>query len=89
MTNKALQNGKYDTIDGRIRSCNYFDLSMSQVVYERYAIRFGVNKLFDKDPPLVDTLTFPVASTLSNANTYPSIYDTLGRVFFLNLVANF
>ena len=88
-TNKALKNGSYDHIDGRIPSYSYFDLSASQVLYEHYTLRFGVNNLFDKDPPLVDTLTYPVASTLSNANTYPSIYDTLGRVFFLNLVANF
>lgn len=88
-TLKAAGKGATDFIDGRIPSYSYFDLTMSKVLYSHYTLRLGVNNIFDKSPPLVDTLTYPVASTLSNANTYPGTYDTLGRVLFLNVTATF
>ena len=88
-TLRAAANGAYDSIDARIPAYSYFDLTMAKTFEERYTLRLGVNNLFDKDPPVVDTLTYPVASTFSNANTYPGLYDTLGRVIFMSISAKF
>ena len=47
----------------------------------------GVNNIFDKDPPVLDTTSFPLTSQAGN--TYPAMYDPLGRTIFLNLSAKY
>ena len=46
---------------------------------------FGsVSNIFDKDPPLAVT-----GAPFGNGNTYPVVYDALGRRFSINLSASF
>ena len=42
--------------------------------------------MFDKDPPLVDLDYLP--SVFGNGNTFPQVYDTLGRYIFISLTAD-
>jgi len=49
--------------------------------------RLGVNNVLDKDPPIVPTANLP--PPFFNGNTYPQVYDTLGRYIFLNITADF
>ena len=63
----------------KIKAFNYFDLSMRTMVGENLELTFTVQNFLNKKPPIVGT---DVGSTLYNSgNTYPSLYDTLGRRF--------
>jgi hypothetical protein len=44
----------------------------------------------DKDPPIVDSNNLGVSSPpFGNANTYPVVYDSLGREVFIALSTRF
>jgi len=61
-----------------IKPYNYFDLNIAvRPPIEGLTIAFGVDNIFDKDPPLP---TNPGAF-----NTYPDTYDVLGRNFGLSI----
>lgn len=49
--------------------------------------RLGINNVLDKDPPLIGQDSCP--GVLCNGNTFPQVYDTLGRFVFLGLTADF
>ncbi len=72
---------------GHIASRDYFDLTTSYQVYKGIGLRLGVNNLFDKDPPILPTNA--LTSAFFNGNTYPQVYDTLGRFVFANITVDF
>ena len=90
---KDLQDGTYkDTLatDAHIPAYNYFDLAFNWRVMSKLSIRGGINNIFDKTPPLFDANSFGIsAPPFGNGNTYPQVYDPLGRVLFLGLNAKF
>jgi outer membrane receptor protein involved in Fe transport len=46
--------------------------------------------VFDRTPPLLDSNSFGIsAPAFGNANTYPQVFDPLGRVFYLGVTADF
>ena len=63
---------------------HYFDLSGSWKVNDLVSLRAGMNNVFDKDPPLINSSY--VGTGLPN--TYPT-YDLLGRHLFVGVTANF
>jgi len=65
---------------------SYFDLGVSYTALSKYTVRMGVNNVFDKDPPLIgyDYVQPP----LLNGNTFPQVYDALGRYIFINVTAD-
>jgi len=76
--------GAFDVQDQHIPDYDYFDLSASYQVNPAFEIRGGVNNVFDKDPPLLDSSNLGISSPpFGNGNTYPQVYDALGRVLFL------
>ena len=82
--------GLIDTADGQIPSISYFDLSGTWKVNDKLTVRGGVNNVFSKNPPIVDSNIFPVsAPPFGNGNTFPQVYDSLGRFLFIGLTANF
>jgi outer membrane receptor protein involved in Fe transport len=82
--------GVNDRIDAKIKAYNYFDLAGTWTVRDGTTLRFGVNNVFDKDPPIVDTNNFGVSSPpFGNGNTFPGVYDSLGRTFFVGITADF
>lgn len=72
----------YDQINARIGARSYFDLSLTWRVDPRLTLRAGANNIFDLDPPLVG-----FAGVFGNGNTYPGLYDVLGRYLFVGLTA--
>ncbi len=74
-----------DKLDGKINSFDYFDLSGNWNISEGVSIRGGVSNLFDKDPPAISSgTTIPASSPpFGNGNTFPQIYDALGRTIFI------
>jgi iron complex outermembrane recepter protein len=78
--------------EARLGSRSYFDLTASYsfadvAVFSGLTGRLGVNNVLDKDPPLVGQSSCP--AVLCNGNTFPQVYDTLGRYIFVSLTADF
>ncbi|SEH16620.1 TonB-dependent Receptor Plug Domain [Sphingopyxis sp. YR583] len=63
----------------RIKAYDYFDLTVAAEVNENFTFTFGVENLFDKKPPVVGATIGGTA--FNNANTFPSLYDTIGRSY--------
>jgi outer membrane receptor protein involved in Fe transport len=79
-----------DVSDARIPAYNYLDLSAEWRVRDRVTLHAGVNNVFDKDPPIVDSNSFGIsAPPFGNGNTYPQVYDALGRTIFIGITADF
>jgi outer membrane receptor protein involved in Fe transport len=67
---------------------DYLDVALSWTINKTFAVRAGVNNVFDRDPPIVGSGTAD-PSIFGNGNTFPQTYDTLGRYVFMNLMAKF
>lgn len=73
--------------DNQIAAFSYFDLSASWRVKDKYTFRVGANNVMDVQPPLVGTAN--ILAVFGNGNTYPQVYDALGRYLFVGLTADF
>jgi outer membrane receptor protein involved in Fe transport len=74
--------------DRTLGARDYLDVALSWTINKTFAVRAGVNNVFDRDPPLVGSGTAD-PSIFGNGNTFPQTYDTLGRYVFMNLMAKF
>ena len=84
-----LFNNGTDSVDN-IPAFNYIDLAAIWRVRDGITLRAGVNNVTDKDPPVVDQLNFGLSGPpVGNGNTFPGVYDVLGRTFFIGLTADF
>lgn len=81
--NGSLNNGG-TRIDRFFDAENYLDLAATWQVMDTVTVRAGVNNVLDDDPQL--TLS---TGTTGNGNTFPQLYDSLGRYFFFGVTANF
>ncbi|MDP3802490.1 TonB-dependent siderophore receptor [Brevundimonas sp.] len=79
----SLNNGGA-RIDRYFDAENYLDLAAVWQATDTVTLRAGVNNVLDNDPPL----SYSVGTT-GNGNTYPQLYDALGRYFFFGVTANF
>lgn len=80
-------NGAYDNFSARLPGQNWFDLSGSYTFSEKYTFRLGINNVLDKTPPLVSSgrsngTRNQCPTGPCNGNTYPAVYDALGRYVF-------
>jgi iron complex outermembrane recepter protein len=93
-TNASLA-GTFYPFATKLNSQDYFDLSTSIAVSDHANFRLGVNNLLDRQPPLVSSGNTAVgagngcASVSCNGNTYPGVYDALGRYLFASFSLNF
>ena len=72
-----------------IGSRDYLDL-MLMYRYKGLTTRIGVNNVTDKDPPIIAApLSVALPPPFFNGNTYPQVYDTLGRYLYLNITYDF
>jgi outer membrane receptor protein involved in Fe transport len=83
----TIASGAISNTDARIASYSYFDLTASMKVADKITLRLGVNNILDKAPPVIGTTDLP--STSGNGNTFPGVYDALGRYIFGQVVAQF
>lgn len=65
-------------IDRVLDAQNYFDLAGNWSITDKTSVLIGVNNIFDEDPPLSASV-----GTTGNGNTYPQLYDALGRYIFI------
>jgi outer membrane receptor protein involved in Fe transport len=79
--------GSYCTVQGAVLKYGatvYNDVSLGYNIEPlNTRVEFGVNNLFDKQPPLL------YANNTLNANTDPSDFDLLGRYFFGRVTVKF
>jgi iron complex outermembrane receptor protein len=73
-----------DNANGHIGAKQYFDLSSAYVLPVKavnLTLRAGISNLFGQAPPVLDqTIASP---PFGNGNTFPNVYDSLGRVIFV------
>jgi len=73
----------YSSID----AYNYFDLSATWKAPFNARFTFTVNNLADKEPPFVGNT---IGSTSQNSgNTFPQVYDAIGRFYTLGVTMKF
>jgi len=67
----------------RLPAYDYVDLAGAMHIGQKLILRFSVNNLFDRTPPVVRSQD--VDGTTNNPNTYAGTYDPLGRAILLSL----
>lgn len=83
----ANNQGKFLAAYESIKAFDYFDLNGSWQVTKNFKVSLTVNNLFDKQPPLIGTGIGPGAQNYGN--TFPSVYDVIGRRYTATVQANF
>ncbi len=66
-----------DFVVERIGAYDLFDLAFGFEVNDNLTVNMGINNLFDKEPPIL-------GFNQEQANTYPGVYDVIGRDFFIS-----
>ena len=72
-------------INETLEAQHYIDLSARYELSEQMSLRAGVNNVFDKEPPISSV----VGTAPGNGNTYPTVYDALGRYLFVGATVDF
>jgi outer membrane receptor protein involved in Fe transport len=78
-SDQPLLKGSFAPVNKTLAAQNYIDIAGSWAATKGLTLGFGVNNLFDKNPPVV-----VVGTGQGNGNTFPGVYDALGRKVFLN-----
>ena len=84
---QLLSNGIVSSTDAKLGSRSYLDLSGSIDVSKGISLRLGVNNLLDKSPPIFGASNCSAGQC--NGNTFPQVYDALGRYVFATVTAQF
>ena len=71
-------------IDKHLGAESYFDLFGSWNATDMAQIRLGINNILDNDPSINASV-----GTTGNGNTYPQVYDALGRYIFGGVTVKF
>jgi outer membrane receptor protein involved in Fe transport len=83
-------NPAFSPVDRRLGTRSYFDLSAAYGFKTSVAdlkVRLGIDNLTDKDPPLVTSEN--CIAVFCSGNTFPQVYETLGRTFMFNITSDF
>ncbi len=86
LSDNTFLQGTGSIVNKKISAYDYIDLAGTVAVGQGLQLRAGVNNLFDKDPPAISA---GILSSFGNDNTYPGVYDTLGRTLFVGATVNF
>ena len=66
---------------------SFFDLALTARITNKFNLRFGANNVLDTDPPVAGGEVIPAG--FGNGNTYPQVYDALGRYLFAGVTVDF
>jgi iron complex outermembrane receptor protein len=83
----TIANGAISNTDAHIASYSYLDLTAAMPVAHGVVARLGVNNVLDKQPPVIGLSDLP--GVFGNGNTFPQMYDALGRYIFVDVTAKF
>ncbi|HEX7238085.1 MAG TPA: TonB-dependent receptor [Gammaproteobacteria bacterium] len=70
-----------------IPAYDYIDLYASYKIADKYLLSFGAMNVADKDPPVVGNEAG--TTDFNSGNTFPGTYDTLGRMYTLQVNISF
>jgi iron complex outermembrane receptor protein len=73
-------------INAEIGSYSYFDLFGSWKLGDATEVRLGINNMLDKSPPAIAA---GLLTSFGNGNTYPGVYDPMGRLLFAGVTFGF
>jgi len=91
-TNSFLAGTSFAAGHSHIPAFNYIDLTGTFNIYKNIRLELGINNIADKVPPIVagaDCSTSSPAGANCNGNTFPGVYDALGRYLFASITAKF
>ncbi len=71
----------------RLPSQSYFDLALTAKIGDQLNLRVGANNILDRRPPLAGGQV--VFAGAGNGNTFPQVYDSLGRYLFAGFTIDF
>jgi len=71
----------------KLDAVNYFDLALTAKIGDHYNFRIGANNLLDKQPQLTGSQSCPAGPC--NGNTFPGVYDALGRYIYAGVTLDF
>jgi outer membrane receptor protein involved in Fe transport len=66
---------------------NYFDLTFGYTWNDMVRVSFLVANVLDEDPPILGNETG--STSFNSGNTFPSLFDTMGRVYSANVKLSF
>ena len=84
-TDNPFLQGDPVVINANIPAYNYLDLAATWKVYG-IEFRGGINNVMDKDPPAIAA---GLLASFGNGNTYPGVYDPMGRLLFVGATVQF
>ncbi len=88
-----MLSGTVAPYNAHIPAQSYIDLALTARFGDAYTLRFGVNNVFDKAPPLIGAAGggnfASCPETTCSANTFPNVYDPLGRYVFTSVSIEF
>jgi len=92
-SNPAL-NGPFAPFNAEIPSQNYIDVALTARLADHFNFRLGVNNVFDKAPPIIGAngtgaVINACPGVYCSGNTFPNVYDALGRYLFAGVTLNF
>jgi len=70
----------------KLNAKSFFDLALTARIADRYNFRLGANNILDTQPPVAGGESL---GGFSNGNTYPQVYDSLGRYIFAGVTIDF
>jgi iron complex outermembrane receptor protein len=90
----ALFTGVASPFNAKIPSQNYIDLVLTARIGDHYNFRLGVNNIFDREPPIIGANGTGSAinscpGVYCSGNTFPNVYDALGRYIFAGITLDF
>ncbi|WP_223469163.1 TonB-dependent receptor domain-containing protein [Massilia soli] len=85
---ELLGTGAVAAVEKQLGARDYLDLNAAYNLTKKMTLSFGVNNVLDRDPPLASGNAIPAAGS-ANANTFPQVYDSMGRFVYMNLTARF
>jgi outer membrane receptor protein involved in Fe transport len=93
-SSQATLAGAYSPFNKTIPSQNYLDLALTARIGDHYNFRLGVNNILDRDPPIVgangsSAVINACPSVYCSGNTFPNVYDALGRYIFAGVTLDF
>jgi len=83
----TIATGAISNTDAELGARDYLDLTAAIKASDKLTLRLGIQNLLDKDPPVFGNSDCP--GSQCNGNTFPQVYDALGRYVFATLTAQF
>ncbi len=86
--------GAFAPVNEKIPAQSYFDLAATFSVQNSYNFRVGVQNLLDRDPPIIGSngssaVINACPGTFCSGNTFPQVYDALGRYIYVGVTLDF